>query len=252
MFGEKVGPCHGIAPRARVIAATRSAGATGCPAPDLVAGIDAAVADGVDVINYSIGERHPRAHRPPTTWPSCSPPTPTCGWPHPRQRRARRRARRQPGVRAVGDGGRATRTTARSAPRPGSATASSPSAPASPTAPAAPEATGRLGGARQRAVPGPARPAHRPSRRPSPTRSCCACAVSTGVDKSRVVAAAGGAGTFLYNPNDVQALVTDSHWVPSVHVNLTTGRGIKAYITAAGAGARASLDAPASRSRRAR
>ena len=42
----------------------------------------------------------------------------------------------------------------------------------------------------------------------------------------------------LYNPNDVQALVTDNHWVPSVHVNFTTGPAIKADIDSAGAGRR--------------
>ena len=48
-----------------------------------------------------------------------------------------------------------------------------------------------------------------------------------GVDrvaKSLAVLEAGGAGMILYNPNDAQALVTDSHWVPSTHVNFTTGR----------------------------
>ena len=63
------------------------------------------------------------------------------------------------------------------------------------------------------------------------------------VDKSRVVAEAGGAGMILYNPNDVQALVTDNHWVPSVHINFTSGQAVKAYIQAAGAGARASITA---------
>jgi subtilisin family serine protease len=61
------------------------------------------------------------------------------------------------------------------------------------------------------------------------------------VDKSYAVHLAGGAGMVLYNPDDVQALVTDNHWVPSVHVNLTTGQAVKDYIDTAGASAVASI-----------
>ena len=54
IFGQPRGTISGIAPRAYVAAykgwATRAASAR-----DLVAAIDQAVADGVDVINYSIG-----------------------------------------------------------------------------------------------------------------------------------------------------------------------------------------------------
>ena len=63
------------------------------------------------------------------------------------------------------------------------------------------------------------------------------------VDKSKAVLDSGGAGMILYNPNNVQALVTDTHWVPSIHVNFTTGAAVKAYIDRTGAGARAALTA---------
>ena len=41
---------------------------------------------------------------------------------------------------------------------------------------------------------------------------------------------AGGVGMILYNANDGQSQVTDTHWVPSVHINNTDGLVIKAYI----------------------
>lgn len=54
------------------------------------------------------------------------------------------------------------------------------------------------------------------------------------VDKSRAVFEAGGAGMILYNPSDAQSLVTDNHWVPSVHINFTDASAIKTYIDSAG------------------
>ncbi len=62
------------------------------------------------------------------------------------------------------------------------------------------------------------------------------------VDKSRAVYEAGGAGMILYNPTDTQALVTDNHWVPSVHINLTSGLAIKDYIAGAGDAAVAQIN----------
>lgn len=49
-------------------------------------------------------------------------------------------------------------------------------------------------------------------------------------DKSRAVYLAGGAGMVMYNNSDVDNLATDSHWVPSVHIDQTPGLAIKAYI----------------------
>jgi subtilisin family serine protease len=61
------------------------------------------------------------------------------------------------------------------------------------------------------------------------------------VDKSRAVAEAGGAGMVLYNENNAQSEVTDNHFVPSVHINHTDGLAIKAYIAAEGAAATARI-----------
>ncbi|MBN2119394.1 MAG: S8 family serine peptidase [Anaerolineales bacterium] len=49
-------------------------------------------------------------------------------------------------------------------------------------------------------------------------------------EKSLSVFEAGGVGMILYNTNDVDNLFTDTHWVPSVHIDNTPGLKIKAYI----------------------
>ncbi|KAA3664082.1 MAG: hypothetical protein DWQ04_07525 [Chloroflexi bacterium] len=69
--------------------------------------------------------------------------------------------------------------------------------------------------------------------------------------KSQAVFLAGGAGMILYNANDSQSQVTDNHWVPSVHINNTDGLVIKAYIDSAASavakingGEKTEVDAP--------
>ncbi len=47
------------------------------------------------------------------------------------------------------------------------------------------------------------------------------------INKSHNVMRAGGVGMILYNASDAQDLDTDTHWVPSAHVNNTNGRRIK-------------------------
>ena len=69
----------------------------------------------------------------------------------------------------------------------------------------------------------------------------CLRGVNARVEKSQAVYLAGGAGMVLYNPDDAQALVTDNHWVPSVHINFTDGSAVKAYIASAGASATAQI-----------
>jgi subtilisin family serine protease len=49
-------------------------------------------------------------------------------------------------------------------------------------------------------------------------------------EKSLAVFEAGGVGMILYNTNDVDNLFTDTHWVPSVHIDFTPGTKIKSYI----------------------
>ncbi|MBT8208367.1 MAG: S8 family serine peptidase, partial [Acidimicrobiia bacterium] len=50
--------------------------------------------------------------------------------------------------------------------------------------------------------------------------------------KSQAVEIAGGAGMILYNVDDVSSLVSDNHYVPSLHTNNTDGLVIKDYIAA--------------------
>jgi subtilisin family serine protease len=63
------------------------------------------------------------------------------------------------------------------------------------------------------------------------------------VAKGYAVYLAGGAGMILYNANDGQSQVTDTHWVPAVHINNTDGLVIKSYIDAAGSAAVAQINA---------
>jgi hypothetical protein len=51
--------------------------------------------------------------------------------------------------------------------------------------------------------------------------------------KSLAVFQAGGAGMIMYNNSDVDNLFSDTHWVPSVHIDNTPGLAIKAYIAGA-------------------
>ena len=60
LFGTRIGEISGIAPRVRIVAYKAcwlepGAGEGTCTTSDLARAIDAAVADGVDIINYSIG-----------------------------------------------------------------------------------------------------------------------------------------------------------------------------------------------------
>jgi len=58
----------------------------------------------------------------------------------------------------------------------------------------------------------------------------CLRGVIARVAKSEAVYLAGGAGMILYNANDTQSQVTDNHWVPSVHITNTEGLVVKDYI----------------------
>jgi subtilisin family serine protease len=60
-------------------------------------------------------------------------------------------------------------------------------------------------------------------------------------DKSRAVFEQGGAGMVLFNEFATEGQITDNHYVPSVHVSLADGQEIKAYIDSAGEDATATL-----------
>ena len=69
----------------------------------------------------------------------------------------------------------------------------------------------------------------------------CKRGVVGRAEKSLAVFNAGGAGMILYNASDDDNLFTDNHWVPSVHIDLTPGQKIKSYIASAGSSARAKI-----------
>ncbi|WP_420452333.1 S8 family peptidase [Ilumatobacter sp.] len=241
IFGIDRGEVSGVAPRARVIAYS-VCGDLGCFTADLVGAIDTAVADGVDVINYSIGGG-PTLTDPTdlaflfaadaNVWVATSagnsgPGPQTVGGPA-----------SVPWITSVGAS--THDRTFQNVVRLGGgqiATGVSITAGTDGVAPLVdaedlgnelcePDVgfTGDVTGA----------------------VVLCLRGVIARVDKSRAVAEAGGAGMILYNPNDAQALVTDLHFVPSTHVNFTTGSAVKAYIDAAGAAATASLSAGTAR-----
>ncbi len=60
----------------------------------------------------------------------------------------------------------------------------------------------------------------------------CRRGVNARVEKSEVVKDAGGVGMILYENSDAGDLMSDTHWVPTVHVDNTPGLAIKSYIAA--------------------
>jgi subtilisin family serine protease len=70
----------------------------------------------------------------------------------------------------------------------------------------------------------------------------CRRGVIARVAKSQAVYDAGGVGTILYNNSDSDTENTDNHWTPTVHINNTDGLVIKGYIDSAGAAAVAQIN----------
>ncbi len=235
IFGVDRGTVSGVAPRARVIAYS-ACGDLGCVTSDLVGSIDAAVADGVDVINYSIGGDATLTDpadiaflfaADANVWVAASagndgPGPETVGGPA-----------SVPWLTAVGAS--THDRTYKNTVRLGSGQLSTG---ISITAGTAGNKSLVDAAALGNTLCDPAVPFTADI---TDKIVVCLRGVVGRVDKSLAVSDAGGAGMILYNPNDAQALVTDSHWVPSTHVNFTTGSAIKAYIAAAGAAATASL-----------
>ena len=69
----------------------------------------------------------------------------------------------------------------------------------------------------------------------------CKRGTNDRIDKSRAVKEAGGVGMILYNASDAQSSVADFHFVPTAQINNTNGVAIKTYIGSAGSSATASL-----------
>ncbi len=62
------------------------------------------------------------------------------------------------------------------------------------------------------------------------------------VAKSQNVQAAGGIGLVLYNSSPTQTLNTDNHYIPSLHISNADGLTVKTYIDGAGSGATATIN----------
>ncbi len=224
VLGEKRGKISGIAPRAYIIA-YKGLGNLGGFSSDLAAAIDQAVADGVDVINYSIGSGSfsvgaddvaflfaANAGVFAATSNGNSGPNPaTIGSPS-----------SVPWITSVGASTQDRFFEGKISLRRGGeyegASITGGTDDKLPLVDAA-DAGGDL------CIPGTLDPAV-----VSGNIVLCRRGAIARVSKSLAVYQAGGAGLILYNNSDDDNLFTDTHWVPAVHINNTDGLAIKAYI----------------------
>ncbi len=224
----------GMAPRAR-IAAYKACWQSGCALADLVSAIDAAVADGVDVINYSIGSNAPSFTGPDdiaflfaadagvfvaTSNGNAGPGANTTGSPS-----------SAPWLISVGavDHGRNFLGEVTLGDDSVFSGASLNDTEVSGTLVDAADAGDNLcniGALDAGVVAG--------------NIVLCERGVIARVDKSAAVAEAGGIGMIMFNPTP-DSLNADNHVVPSIHVDHVAGPAIKAYIAAEGEEATATI-----------
>lgn len=223
ILGIPRGNISGIAPRAHVIA-YKGLGVQGGFSSDLAAAIDQAVADGVDVINYSIGSAAPTIAVDEIAFlfaadagvyvatsagnsgpgagtigaPAFAPWVTTVG--------ASTQSRFFQGTVVLGNGAEYTGA---------SITAGVASAPLVDAAAAGDDLCN----------PGALNPAV-----VNGSIVLCRRGVIGRVAKSQAVFQAGGVGMIMYENSDAGNLFTDTHWVPTVHVDNTPGLAIKSYI----------------------
>ncbi|TDG11416.1 S8 family peptidase [Seongchinamella unica] len=223
MFGIPRGTVSGIAPRAHIIA-YKGLGTLGGFTSDLARAIDQAVADGVDVINYSIGGG---ASEPgvddiaflfaeaagvhvATSAGNSGPGASTLGspgvMPWMTTVGANTQTRFMQGTVVLGNG--------------------SEYAGASITQglPAAPLVDAEFAGG-DLCIPGTL-----DANIVAGKVVLCRRGAIARVGKSQAVAMAGGVGTILYNNSDEDNLSTDNHATPAVHIDQTPGLAIKDYI----------------------
>ena len=226
MYGIRRGRVSGVAPRAHVVA-YKGLGNLGGFTSDLAAAIDQAVADGVDVINYSVGggaglpgadeiaflfaadagvfvaTSAGNAGPGPSTLgnPGTMPWMTTVG--------ANTQRKFYQGTIVLGDASAYEGASI----TPGAAEASLVDAEF---------AGGDL------CLPGTLDPT-----KVAGNIVLCRRGGSARTDKSRAVSMAGGVGTILYNNSDVDNLASDTHWTPTVHIDQTPGLAIKSYIATA-------------------
>jgi subtilisin family serine protease len=223
IFGIDRGRVSGIAPRSRVIA-YKACGEQGCLNSDTAASIDQAVADGVDVINFSLGggsallgpdelaflgaadagvfvavSAGNGGPGPGTvTSPALVPWVTTVG--------ASTQDRAFLGTVQLGNGDEFTGA---------SITGDSPEAPLVDAATVDNELC-QIGGFPRGSIRG--------------SIVLCLRGENARVEKSQAVFQQGGVGMVLYDVSDAAALVTDNHFVPTVHIDNTDGLAIKEFI----------------------
>ena len=238
ILGRDYGEVSGIAPRARIIA-YKGLGNQGGFTSDLAAAIDQAVADGVDVINYSIGGGANLASADAIAYlfaadagvwvaTSAGNSGPDAG----DDRRPRRRPvdhdRRRQHAGAVLRGHRRTRCDP--VPTPARATATDRGKTFT-GASVTPETDGALplvdaaSAGSDLCLRGDLDPAVVTGK-----IVLCRRGATGRAEKGLAVFEAGGAGMILYNNTDSDNLFSDNHWLPAVHVDNTDGVQIKAYI----------------------
>jgi subtilisin family serine protease len=234
MYGEPLPTVSGIAPRAHVIA-YKGLGNLGGFTSDLASAIDQAVADGVNVINYSVGggAAGPGADEiaflfaadagvfVATSAGNSGPGTATLGNPGTMPWMTTVGANTQPrfyeGTAVLGSGDEYSG-------------ASITLEAGETTLVDAEDAGGDL------CVPGTLDPS-----KVTGNIVLCRRGAIARAAKSLAVFQAGGVGTILYNNSDVDNLYTDTHWTPAVHIDNTPGLAIKQYIDDAGASATAAI-----------
>ncbi len=237
------GRVSGIAPRARIAAYKACWAVPGtagsCQGVDTVAAIDQAVADGVDVINYSISGTTTNFRDAveiaflfaadagvfvATSAGNSGPTTSTVAHPGPwlTTVAAGTHNRKGSGSVRLGNGSSysgASVATAVSAPLINSTAAGLPGVDATKLALCYSSADGAV-------VLDPAKVAGK--------IVVCQRGVTARVNKSLAVQQAGGVGMILFNNPD-SSLIADFHFVPTVHVTLADGTAIKAYAAQVGA-----------------
>ncbi|MHC5905863.1 S8 family serine peptidase [Streptomyces sp. S6] len=231
----------GIAPAAR-IAAYRVCYTDGCGSVDIVAAMEKAVADGVDVISYSLGGSNTEKANGPTylamlnaaragvfisaSAGNSGPNTASNGVPWATTVAASSHDIGYQGTVTLGNGKSYS----------GVSIAGS----GVPSAPLVDGAKAARSGARAEdaalCLPDTLDPA-----KVTGALVVCARGGNARTDKSAQVKAAGGVGLVLYNPLATDEEVADAHTIPGVHLAKAAGEAVKAY--ADGAGATASLAA---------
>ena len=243
IFGRDLGVISGIAPRAHIIS-YKGLGNLGGFTSDLAAAIDQAVADGVDVINYSVGGgaggvgadeiaflfAADAGVHVATSAGNSGPDPATLGDPATKPWlttvAASSQQRFRMGRLYVSGPTNALEAAANAAPGPSSNGNQNIYRGASITEQVGtrPMIDAEFAGG-DLCIPGTLDPAEVTGK-----IVLCRRGATARAAKSFAVLQAGGVGMVLYNNSDNDNLFTDSHWVPSLHVDNTTGLAIKADI----------------------